>query len=516
MKQLKFMLAAATAVGLAAAAQADGVKETKLIDNENFDAIAVDTAATAIDGYSYAGATAADNESVVKAGGYDSSANALQVNTGTDPLLRALDVSGTTARPITLTAEKSVYIDTMVQFTVTPEGDTVTKGEDDKLMIYLKEVPAVTDGEGNVTTPASTKLMVKALKYRASYMDPDLGYEVEGTADPVDVTVTYEDGSVPTTTAGTWYNLRVDTVLVAGVPMFTIKIDDALIKPAETLHLAESGSAYFPSLKGADSTTLTYVGFAGEGLVDNLTVATLEPQTSVDFTFTWTTAGISAVTYTIGDKSGTVTSGTAIADLDPGETITIAVTPADWYELVENPVLSYEVPATTGQTQPLDDLVKKVTQKTDTQGNVVLNPDATVEEVQAAASINDGYFSGSTVSKDELTAVLNWKSKKGGSDYDVNNITFAAAGDPETADAMAYLLDCSKADLDDEIDAFVFTGFDAATGTFTVGAKKNVANGAKYGNGKVEVRGATALDAADAFKAAKKEGDKFFKAFLVK
>ena len=139
MKQLKFMLAAATAIGLAAAAQADGVKETKLIDNENFDAIAVDTAATAIDGYSYAGATAADNESVVKAGGYNDSANALQVNTGTDPLLRALEAAGSVATPVPLTAEKSVYIDTMVQFTVTPEGDTVTAGGEDKLMIYLKE-----------------------------------------------------------------------------------------------------------------------------------------------------------------------------------------------------------------------------------------------------------------------------------------------------------------------------------------------------------------------------------------
>ena len=507
MKQLKFMLAAATAVGLAAAAQADGVKETKLIDNENFDAIAVDTAATAIDGYSYAGATAADNESVVKAGGYDGSANALQVNTGTDPLLRALDVSGTTARPITLTAEKSVYIDTMVQFTVTPEGDKVTAGGEDKLMIYLKEVPAVTDGEGDVTTPASTKLMVKAARYTAG--DPLMG--TTDTFEPEDVEVTAENLTV---VAGTWYNLKVLAAAENGVPVFTISIDGKTL--AASSSLIGSDDTKFPSLKGTGSTTLQYVGFAGEGLVDNLTVATLEPQTSVDFTFTWTTAGISAVTYTIGDKSGTVTSGTAIADLDPGETITIAVTPADWYELVENPVLSYEVPATTGQTQPLDDLVKKVTQKTDTQGNVVLNPDATVEEVQAAASINDGYFSGPTVSKDELTAVLNWKSKKGGSDYDVNNITFAAAGDPETADAMAYLLDCSKADLDDEIQDFVFTGFDAVNGTFTVGKDKDIANGGKYGNGKVEVRGATALDAADAFKAAKKEGDKFFKAFLVK
>ena len=68
----------------------------------------------------------------------NSTANALQVNTGTEPLLRKIDATGNMAVP--LDATKKVYIDTMVQFTVTPEGDTVTAGDNDKLMIYLKEL----------------------------------------------------------------------------------------------------------------------------------------------------------------------------------------------------------------------------------------------------------------------------------------------------------------------------------------------------------------------------------------
>ena len=518
MKQLKFMLAAATAIGLATAAQADGVKETKLIDNENFDTVENVEFARDMPGYSYSDPdNLADDESTIStaAEGYNET-QSLKVNTGTNALLRAMVASEDAAIPITLTDEKSVYIDTMVQFTVTPAGDTVEAGEDDKLMIYLAE----TTNEVDDVVQYSTNLMVKAAMFMPGG-DSDEGDTIIEKRDATDLALEKEDGTAPVVSAGSWYALKVTTALTNGVPVFNIFLDGAKLYASTPLYSGVADRSVFPSLLGTSDTTLTYVGFAGEGMVDNLTVATLEPQTTVDFTFTWTAARISAVTYTIGDgavvKDQSVTSGTAIPELNPGETITIAVTPADWYALVDNPVLSYEVPATTGQTQPLDALVKKVTQKTDAQGNVVLNPDATVGEVQAAASIKDGYFAGPTVSKDELTAVLNWKSKKGGSDYDINNIIFVAAGDPETDDARAYLLDCTKADLATEIQKFVFTGFDPENGgSFAVGTGKNVANGAKYGNGKVEVRGATALDAADAFKAAKKEGDKFFKAFLVK
>ena len=151
MKQLKFMLAAATAVGLATAAQAD--VNTYLVGTgadakENFDTATPGDAATSLTGYSYAGATAADNESVVVTNGYNGS-QSLQVNTGTDPIVRDLNYGERTDIDMTAEGFKSLTIDTMVQFTVTPDGDTVTPGDDDKLMIYLKE--DLSDAENPVT-----------------------------------------------------------------------------------------------------------------------------------------------------------------------------------------------------------------------------------------------------------------------------------------------------------------------------------------------------------------------------
>lgn len=536
MKQLKFMLAAATAVGIAAAAQADTpaetpMKETKLINNENFDTVVLEDGQFARDmpGYSYSDpANLADDESTIStaAEGYNGT-QSLKVNTGTNALLRALEAAGSVATPVPLTAEKSLYIDTMVKFTVTPYGDEVEASKDengaikDKLMIYLKECVGSVSEDG-ATTNFVNKLMVKAAKYK--------------TADFITTFVpTFEESDVEISNAevvaGTWYNLRVTSYVENGITLFTIKLGDTELASLEPLY-TDDAKKIFPALTGNSDTTLTYVGFAGEGMIDNLTVATLEPQTTVDFTFTWTTAGISAVTYTIGNgavvKDQPVKSGTAIADLDPGATITIAVTPADWYALVDDAVLSYQVPATTGKTQPLDALVEKVTQKTDADGNVTVNPAATPAEIQAAASITTGYFGGAntTASVEEFQAVLNWKSKKGGSKANINNISFVAAGkvgagDPETDDAKAYLLDCDVDDVETEIKKFTFKGFsldESGKPVFGVGKAgveaPTVDNGGEYGNGHVEIRGKASLEANDWVKDC--PGASFFRAFLVK
>ena len=154
-----------------------------------------------------------------------------------------------------------------------------------------------------------------------------------------------------------------------------------------------------------------------------------------------------------------------------------------------------------------------------------LNPDASVAEVQAAAKIKDGYFADPKVTKDELTAVLSWKSKKGGSNADINNIRFVAegvgAGDPETADAKAYLLDCDVDEVETEIKKFTFKGFSLdGSGTPVFGVGKagveapTVGNGGEYGNGHVEIRGKASLEANDWVKDC--PGASFFRAFLVK
>lgn len=498
MKQLKFMLAAAAAFGIATAQADTPMKEKKLIDNENFDAVAADTAATTLSGYSYDGATAADNESVVKAGGYNSD-NALQVNTGTDPLLRALDYDGQ-VNSVTLTAEKSVYIDTMVQFTVTPAGDTVTKGDDDKLMIYLAEV---TNETGVVT---GTNLMVKAGKH----VRTQSGRDFIDSFEPLDVAVS---ASGITVAPNVWYRLKVTSYVVGSITLFTATLDGVDLVAETQMYLLDTENKIFPSMVYGtdDSATLTYVGFAGEGLVDNLTVATLEPQTSVDFTFTWTTAGISAVTYTIGDgtvvKDQPVTSGTAIAELDPGATITIAVTPADWYALVDDAVLSYEVPATTGQSANLDDLVKKLAEVAN-DGSVTIESTTT----PAALNIMTGSFASEAAGSEELAKAVKWATSKGGATASTVGSTVGAlnfADSEETQAEKAYLLnvaDNAKA-VADAIAAFKFDAFDP------LDPPEADDFASKGYNGTVTIKGATAVDGvwgnADAT-------SKFFKAVLTK
>lgn len=522
MKQLKFMLAAATAIGLATAAQADGVKETKLIDNENFDTVENVEFARDMPGYSYSDPdNLADDESTIStaAEGYNET-QSLKVNTGTNALLRAMVASGDTAIPITLTDEKSVYIDTMVQFTVTPAGDTVEAGEDDKLMIYLAE----TTNEVDDVVQYSTNLMVKAAMFMPGG-DSDEGDTIIEKRDATDLALEKEDGTAPVVSAGSWYALKVTTALTNGVPVFNIFLDGAKLYASTPLYSGVADRSVFPSLLGTSDTTLTYVGFAGEGMVDNLTVATLEPQTTVDFTFTWTAARISAVTYTIGDgavvKDQSVTSGTAIADLDPGATITIAVTPADWYALVDDAVLSYQVPDTTGQTQPLDDLVKKVANvTTDDAGKVTV--EVTDGTKPADVYVDAGSFAAEGTTPAQLSKALNWALSKGGQTTAaaagalVSGLDFAD-GEEETDAEKAYLLDCTEAELsgeDGEIAKFKFAGFDPATGTFKVGTEKQVGDKAAYGNGYVEVRGSATVGGAYD-EAADKSKHSFFKAFLV-
>ena len=386
MKQLKFMLAAATAIGLATAAQA-GTNYSGFPDN--FDSATAGVAATTLTGYDFKG-TDGDDESVVQAGGYNQSANALKVNTGTEPLLRAIDYS-TAANAVELDKSKAVEkinsltIDTMVQFTVTPKGDTVTSTTGDKLLIYLKETDA-----GNV-------LMVKAAKFA-------MGDELAGTIDSfeeMDVPVSAEELAVE---ANTWYNLKVTTKLDAGFPVFEIFVDNKQLISSVVLYDAEG--KLFPSLQGKKSTALTYVGFAGEGLVDDLVVSReLDAPSTVDFTFTWTTDGISAVKYAIGDA----TEYTPLADdkkitgLAPDAIIKIQITPDDWYAVKDDADLEYT--ASEGSAG-LDDLIKEVTAAdldvknpsgaSDDTVNAALawakNANKTPEAVEAASNIVANYL----------------------------------------------------------------------------------------------------------------------------
>ena len=291
MKKLKFMLAAATALGLASASQADTLEYLGSTSFEDFNVGA--TADSTLNSLFDFTGTAGDNESTIVEGSATGLtyprlwANAahtkhLKVSTGTEPLLRKIKPAAETI------PENGLYIDTLVQFTVTPSSDTVSATSADKLMIYLKE--SVLDAELGTT---QTNLMVKAAEYTE-------GDEIEGTEDTFTATdVTVSGNVVP----GTWYRLTVKTTLMTAsgsgdsFPVFKIYLDGTAVSSSEAL--CGQDLTLFPSLQGTTSVTLAAVGFAGEGAVDDIAFTTADPfATPLDFTLTLGT-GVSGVSFTI-------------------------------------------------------------------------------------------------------------------------------------------------------------------------------------------------------------------------
>ena len=489
MKQLKFMLAAATAIGLATAAQAAVTRS----DTQFTDTFEEGHASATLEGYVYIpeeGGTYADNESAVVAGGYQGE-KALKVNTGTTPLLRGLDYS-TAANPVSLGDYQSVYIDTMVQFTVTPAGDTVEAG-DNKLMIYLQETNVVSTVDGVETTTVQTNLMVKAAMYT-------VGDEFAGTVDSFDETDVVATAENLTITAGVWYNLVVVAAVEDGVPVFTVSIDNKPLSTANALFGADNTK--FPSLTGKDDTTLTYVGFAGEGMVDNLSFTTVSVVTAVDFTLTLGT-GVSAVTYVIGDAAAvTITDATTLEGLEAAKIYITAIDYLMGYKAGTNGTGEHNVTA-AGLTIDATE--------------VAFN-DGTGEGLATTATelgITGGAFAeaGST----ELKRVFDWGKAKGVPVSKISGMNFSNGNPAGTTDEAkeveeAYLLNCAPAELGTAKADFKFAAFDPE--------KPPVADdfSTKGYNGKVVIEGATTLKDATTGKpdwAAGKVDPKFYRARLI-
>ena len=318
MKTLKFMLAAATAIGLASASYAKQGALDGSIDFEGPNPLA--------SGFVFDGAEG-DNDSEVVTPGANSTGHALKVSVGTDPLLRALSTLGNpNGDVIPLAGEGSyeeVTIDTMVQFTVTPYSDPVTANASDKLMIYLKEM---TNEVGEVT---GTNLMVKAAMFKAAYTDED-EEDHPAVKDVADYAVAYADDSAVTVNSGVWYSLTTKAVMFNGELMFEIYLGGQKLKPITLLNrdAGEDANAlcYFPAITaGTGATTLTYVGFAGEGMVDELVFTTEDGVTAVDFTFTLN-PNVTSVAYTLSDSATTNTIT---------ETTTVSVYPNDTVKITE-------------------------------------------------------------------------------------------------------------------------------------------------------------------------------------
>ena len=406
MKTLKFMLAAATAIGLASATHAaEGVNT---FASTGFEKLDVGTNVTTgvqdnRSGYSYfyyAGSVAEDNESVIAAAGdmtgvtrptgaasVDAGqAKILQVSTGTDPLLRTYaPLSG--GAPQTATAlSGDVYVDTLVQFTVTPYTDTVTPGANDKLMIYLKE-SVTTNAMGEITSADTNRVVVG-------------GFYSAGSTTVREYVL--NTGAVEVN-PNEWHRLTVKAVcdisdsLALGFPGFAIKIDGVdctldyyTVDEMDPSSIGPTVIAANPDVlakklvlslltgSGMQTASLQGVGFAGEGKVDDIVFSDVDPFfTAVDFTF----AGVSGVTatqtpgtdtWTITAPAGTVIKSFLVGDnpvaaavgassytwtatsADAGKTVIVAagkqLTAAahPWYESPKGFVLAENLPVQSG------------------------------------------------------------------------------------------------------------------------------------------------------------------------
>lgn len=379
MKTLKFMLAAATAIGIASVASAK--QDDKV--STGFEKIDTSTSKKVTYGvvdndaklsyFWYAGGNQDDNESEIVAftgdlpakgrptgvknfTGADAgeSKQALQVSTGTDPLLRTFK-GAVDAGPVLNTTPlgEVTYVDTLVQFTVTPSTDDVKLGTDDKLMIYLKETATTTTGDdGTEVVTTSTNLVVKA-----GYLD----FDVDGVAS---VTPREYKTGVSGVVPGKWYRLTVAAIpgiatedgKNEGFIGFKVSLDgDVLAFDSMTYNDTEDGAAFdyldvnseyqesvdqmqiLLSLQALNTNasnkkSLQAVGFAGEGLVDDLVVTTTDPSAKVvNFTLT---AGenVTAVSYTIGSQNYNLNTST-VYDVPENAAIEItSVEYADGYE----------------------------------------------------------------------------------------------------------------------------------------------------------------------------------------
>ena len=232
---------------------------------------------------------------------------------------KADDLGEAQAVPADTGKGEGLFIDTMVQFTATEDGQAPETAEDDKLAIWLAK-----DGE-------TAKLMVKGSKL-------DANLDTEETSSEV---VSYElSNSKVTITDGAWYRLTVKAVknvLNANapneyVPAFQIYIDGELmavtgasVATADFLTFySEDQAASLPDCLGAnkallvagtlipsmagysgvDNSALQAVGFKGSGAIDDLKLTDEDPlpKAAPEETFSITTeTGVTAAWSTTAD-----------------------------------------------------------------------------------------------------------------------------------------------------------------------------------------------------------------------
>ncbi len=371
-----------------------------------------------------------------------------------------------------------LYIDTLVQFTPSESAPSDISGA--KLAIWLGV-------ENDVTN-----LCVAGGYYYDNEGAPSVGsnkvYSLSGTYD-----------------AGTWYRLTVKAVDISNtsqVPLvgFSIYVNGVAVAATEAVYDSSigamlknvmtsenqtliDGGKFIPVANAVnfEALTLSTVGFQGSGAVDDLVVTTNDPfyvaPTTIAFTLTFG-EGISAVAYTVGEESGTFTSGTPV-NLPYNGSVTITPTYAENYgfgSFTTNGVasdLTFTLPAS-------GDTFTAVLSATYTP------PTGWVDD---PATIVEGTTAGQQYTALAGTALANADAKKLTVWAKANSVTFTDATTTADNYVEAFLLNCAPdaATVAAEKAAFVLTiTFDGGN------AVVNLPDGKTY-NGTLQLKGSTDL-----------------------
>lgn len=246
--------------------------------------------------------------------GQSAGANYLKLSTEDGTLFRNMSTDGGT-----LDLNAGLFVDTDVQFTVTDASDspTNTVSADDKLVIWL-------EANGN-----ATNLCVLGHSFGASTSDrTDKVYTLVPAA-----------GGTLSITPGDWYRLTVKAVSSFSLadesvsyPAFQVYLNGAALKAYEyigdatTLGIGQitDYQPYIPA-RTATMTSLSKVGFSGEGALDSVVVTKDVPafENPTTLTFTWDSSVISSVDL---DELGVSlsASGSSVS-VYPGQTVTLTL-----------------------------------------------------------------------------------------------------------------------------------------------------------------------------------------------
>ena len=318
---------------IAALAFAFGVQAAAPGDPEGFESYSAGASVTNATGWSFSyGTDLADDASVVTEYGAaskpsnlpdafsDAGDKYLKLSTEDGTLFRNMD--GDSGATVPLYA--GLFVDTDVQFTITDPSDRPEPKDGDKFIIWLED------------QTTATNLCACALNLAdGGVVTTNVYTLVDSNGDSL--------GIVP----GTWYRLTVKAIADANgsgtaLPGFQVYLNGQLVK---TLTLVATGSSYnglssatktlvdaqtFLPAMATTMSSLSKVGFSGEGAVDNIAVTRDVPYGGVAVQITWDTTVIDTVEMKTADGVN------AFAETLTTSPVTLKVNSGAQFKLVPN------------------------------------------------------------------------------------------------------------------------------------------------------------------------------------